>query len=229
MFRAQTIVRQPGSEDLYRTFEELLHLMMSSTPGDSTYAIQWLAHIVQNPGIKTGVGLMICGPHECGKGFVFERVLEQMIGSEMYGYTNQPSEDVFGRFGALRTPKILVNVDSFKAGDVKKDTELWKSKIASDTSTFEIKGGAVHTYDNCCNWVFTTNLDDPVHVEKGNRRTVIIACVPPEDSVLYRKHSRHAEYFNTLYALASDDQFIRSVYDWLMSIDLGGVDLRSRL
>jgi hypothetical protein len=98
----------------------LRHVCLVLAAGDrkaADYILRWAAWIVQHPGERAEVALVLKGGKGCGKG-VFVRALAQCFGEHGMHISNQ--EHLVGKFnGHLRSCLFLFADEAFWAGDKK--------------------------------------------------------------------------------------------------------------
>jgi hypothetical protein len=104
----------------------------------SAYLLGWLAHMVQRPDEKPGVGLVLRGAKGAGKDTVADYVA-RMIGRR-HAPTVAESEHIVGRFNARLENALLLHVQEGSwAGDRKAEGVL-KYLVTSDRIEIERKG-----------------------------------------------------------------------------------------
>lgn len=184
---------------------------------NSQYVLSYLASIVQQPGKKTGVCLVCVGPQGVGKGAVFDCVMRRIIGEKYFGFTNNPENDLFSRFGELRNQKIVVYLDDFNVGSIKLNADPFKSYITGERINYEQKGKQAISLLNCSNYIMTTNKYDPVKLESDDRRYAVLEC--------NSKVAQNKKYFDRFFKYIDDDANIRSIYEFLMDFDTTKIDL----
>ena len=77
------------------------HLVLSFGEESAAFIRLWLAWVLQRPGERTGIMLVILGMQGCGKGWLLVNLMRAMLG-HYHGYTEKPAEDLFHKFGQLR-------------------------------------------------------------------------------------------------------------------------------
>lgn len=212
-FDAQKI---PVSDGTATPFIEHVNALFGD---QSAFVFKWLANIVQFPGRKSEVALVIIGRQGAGKSSVFEHVMKKIMGQEYFGHTNSPDKDLFDRFAPLTNSKILVVVDDFNVGTIKVNSDQFKTFITGETVQYEAKCKMRCPLTNCCNYVLIHNKSDPVKLDSDDRRYSVIECST--------KYHKNVEYFNQFREYTSVPGNIRAIYDHLMSIDLTGTNFQA--
>jgi len=212
-FTAERIAETTGRPNL---FVEHLRRLFGK---DSQYVLKWLASLVQRPGQKTAVALVVVGGQGTGKTTTFELFMKKVLGSRYFGQTNNPENDLFSRFGFLKDSKILVVVDDFNVATLKMNADPFKSYITGETVPFESKGKMSIEILNCANFVLTTNKHDPVKLDADDRR---YAALEVSDKL----KGNHA-YFSKLYRYLDRPENIRAIYDLLLDIDISSTNFQA--
>ncbi|UZN99693.1 uncharacterized protein OCT59_000960 [Rhizophagus irregularis] len=74
----------------------------------TTYILNWLAFLVQNPDKKPGTAIIMRSPPRCGKNILTDFIGERILGRENFLSTTR-LEDVMGRFNAaVRAKKLII-------------------------------------------------------------------------------------------------------------------------
>jgi hypothetical protein len=181
------------------------------------YVLSYLASIVQKPASKTGVCLVCIGSQGIGKSTIFDCVMRRIIGEKYFGFTNNPENDLFSRFGELKNQKIMVCLDDFNVGSIKMNADPFKSFITGERVNYEQKGKQTISLLNCANYIMTTNKYDPVKLDSDDRRYAVLECSS--------KLVGNKKYFNRLYKYIEDPDNIKAIYDFLCDFDTTKIDL----
>jgi len=221
-------------KDVFNTWQGFASQRIQETGGSATmfidhvkalfedqadYVFKWLANIVQYPGRKTEVALVIIGRQGAGKSSVFEHLMKKVIGDEYFGHTSSPDLDLFSQFAPLTNSKIMVVVDDFNVGTIKVNSDRFKTFITGETVQHEVKGVTRCTLNNCCNYVIIHNKPDPVKLDSDDRRYAVLECS--------NKFYKNTDYFNELRKYASVPANIKAIYDHLMSIDISQTNFQA--
>jgi len=223
-YRAQALPEVEDGPAKAEPFRKHLRLMFPDK-AVAAYVEKWLAWIIQKPGTPTQVFLIIKGPQGVGKNFILERLMKRIIGHAGFGMTEAPQRALFGEFGELRRNKFFVFIDDTNVGEVKMNTDKLSSLITGETILYEIKAGPTITTSNCTNFCLGTNKMFPIKASDEARREFVAQATATGPLDVRDKEASKA-YFAHLHALLDDPQFIRAVYDHLMSIPLDGVCLQ---
>jgi hypothetical protein len=98
-----------------------------------------------------------------------------------------------------------------------KKPRMPKVRLKLDTQmTISKKGVNQFSINSYHHFIITTNKENPIATTKGDRRKLIIRS---SDEFIGNR-----EYFNKMYALLENVEFIRTCYDYLKEYDLNGYE-----
>lgn len=181
------------------------------------YIEGWIASIIQNPGIKTGVVLSIVGAEGIGK-TLFTKFINKLIGNDKYLETNDPELHIFGRFANWYDKSVIV-LNDYNPGETRgKDSDKFKSIITETKTVLDRKGiNAIET-NNYSNFITTTNSYNPVKKTNESRRYLVFeaSSCKKGDSSYFRKLD---EYIN-------DDGNLLYMYNYFKNYDLTIFNMR---
>ena len=135
------------------------------------YIYNWLAHLVQFPGVKMGVALGMYGPKGTGKNTLL-RPLQKLFGRH-YLETSKGDNDVFGKFTELLNDKLVVTCNEAFFGGKKETMGVIKHLITEDTIVIDTKGVSKYIQENVLNLIIMSNNDRIVPAEEDERRYAI--------------------------------------------------------
>ena len=175
-----------------------------------SFLINWLAHIVQKPHIKTCSAIVNFGSQGTGKNLFYEWFGDQIIGKSHYVYISD-IEDLTGQFTSLYAEKIFAIADEVSfSGDIKRSNKL-KSLITQPTQKLERKGCDAQIINNYLNIVYLSNSDKSVRVESTDRRHFI--------KRVSDIHRGDLEYFEKL-SNSLNETCANHFYTYLMQLDI---------
>lgn len=173
---------------------------------DLTNRFAWL---MQRPGIKSGVVVILHGPFGCGKDLLVD-TFGDLIGNS-YFVSKAPGEDFLNTpYNACIASSLLVKGEELSFADTKSCVDKFKSLVTCNRLTIQEKYKPLETVDSFQNYMFTTNRSVPIALDSGERRTVIFSAVgedgrrPPQRSFAewasMRKHFKDEHFLKCLAA-----------------------------
>ncbi len=210
-FRIEKIDEESDNESLHLLLE---HIKFISTNDCYDYVLKWMALLFQQPGRKPNVCILIKAIQGLGKNFVYE-MLANMIGKK-YSYCGVDlKRDVFGDFNHLMEGKILVALDEVNMEISSKYRGKVFELITGVTETVNSKGKNQKTNTGLSHVLVFSNNEWPWKIEEGDRRCL---AINNEEKVL------SSLYYAELDLLIRDDQTLKALYEYLMSIDVSSFD-----
>jgi hypothetical protein len=164
------------------------------------YIKQWIAHIIQQPHIKTKVALVF---YSDTKG-VGKNCLVDGIKKLLEGYTAKMNsiEDLKKTFNIHLVNKLLISGDEICA-KARGISDLLKETITRTEQNAEPKGKDATQIDDYTNWIFTTNNYNAFYIEEGDRRFNMINCLEEqlsnEASTAYKAELENEKIMNDLF------------------------------
>ena len=144
----------------------------------------WLAHIIQKPNIKTKISpILFSQTHGTGKNSVVDGC-RFIIGTALCATVND-IEDVTKNFNSHLCNRLLIYGDEINA-NAKKVADKLKAVITRPTCNLEKKGVDAIEIDDFTNWIFTSNNENNIKIEKGDRRFLMIRCKETAQSAMSR-------------------------------------------
>lgn len=199
-------------------FLELIQYLCGNDPDSQRsyeFLIKWMAYPLQNPGAKMQSAVIMHGPQGTGKSMVFKTL------AKLYGYKGNP----YLNYSIVLDQKALqsnFNPDwdsklFILAEEVVNSSDKWQLKnelkelITGDTIRIEGKfANAVHQ-KNQMNMVFLSNEGQPIPLDIGDRRHLVIYTPPPMEGETYREVAEQLQ-----------NGGLEAFYDFLLNIDLTG-------
>jgi hypothetical protein len=174
--------------------------------------LEWIGMIIQEPSWKIGRMPIFTGQKGTGKSMMVN-IIKRIIGEEQYFSTSKPEEYVWGKFTSFMEGVKVVDIEEFGTSSVRGYENHVKDIITSDTIQINGKGLKPYTIDNYIVLIGTTNEPDPVKIQKGERRFALIRSSSEKKGDL--------DYFKRIDELIRDDKVIRTLYDYIKTIDVG--------
>ena len=145
------------------------------------YLIQWLAHMVQKPAERPGVGIAVIGDQGTGKGILIE-FLKRMLGGPRNANTTASSSDTKAFNYSLGNKLFVVFDEATFAGD-RQQSDFMKKFVTEPRIRIEQKGLDAYEVDNFARVFITSNNRlSAVPTGIGHRRWLTIECKSPVDA-----------------------------------------------
>jgi hypothetical protein len=177
-------------------FKELLESLCNYDTISSDFLLKFVAHIVQEPGTKPGIALVILGLQGLGKSKFMDQIAK-LIGHSYMFVTNDPQNALYGKFNGGTENKLVCEIDEAKSLDNIKNMGKIKHMITQKKMDIEKKGKSRIVINSFVRLCFTTNSKRPMQVEGSDRR--IFAVTPS------LKHKQDFEFFKQ-FDCCTDDQ-----------------------
>lgn len=169
LWRGFAVEPKPGDCSLY-----LAHLKANICSGHDRlyrYVLAWMANVVQSPGTRPGVALVLRGRQGTGKG-IFAKGFGSLFVPHFAHITN--SHQLVGRFNALLKQAILVFADeAFWAGDKQAEGTL-NALITEETHNIEPKGVDPFSVKNFMHLIVASNHEWVVPAASEARRWLVL-------------------------------------------------------
>ena len=175
------------------------------------YLLNYFAHLIKKPHIKTGVCLLIQGLQGTGKTTLVENLLKRLMGLK-YVYDTDDIDSIVGKFNSAIAGKFVVVLNEATGRDTNQVVDKIKNIITRTSVNIEYKGIDPFPSIDYCNYAFTTNNIKPISITKDDRRFQILECSD--------KYKGNNDYFTKLFASINDDKTIYSFYKFLMERDI---------
>lgn len=175
------------------------------------YLLNYFAHLVQRPEVKTDVCLLIQGLQGTGKTTLGEILLKNMLGKK-YVFDTCDVDKICGRFNAIVQGKLMGVLNEATGRDTHQIIDRIKDSITRKDVLLEHKGIDPVSVIDYCNYIYTTNNVNPVKLDKDDRRFQVIECSD--------KYKGNVEYFNKLYKALYDMKVIKTFYEFLKNRDI---------
>lgn len=208
-------VDEKESTNNFQILLDHIRLLSNNDEQCFQFVLKWLACLFQRPAEKNNVALLFKSKQGMGKD-LFYQMLEKMIGQKYSGNTARPERDIFGDFNVFLRNKILVVMNELDGKVGYKYSEKLKDLITNIKEPIrKMRTDVSETDRSFAHYMFFTNKDFPIKVERGDRRLFVSEVtqpVPPK------------EYFDTVGSAINDRKALRQLYDYLKEIDISKVD-----
>ena len=180
----------------------------------SQYIINYLAHAVQKSGELPRVALVFQSDQGTGKNIFFENLVRKLFGAE-YLLQTAEMDKVIGRFSMINN-KLFIIMDETSGKDSFTNSDKIKNIITCEQIPWERKGIDGININNCGRYLFFSNNDTPVKIEASDRRYVVFKCS--------NARQNDSPYFKEMSKMFSDDAVIKTVYNYLLNVDISNWD-----
>ena len=154
----------------------LLKILKASLCGGNEKSFGWLmdflAHLVQKPEEKPTVVPVIIGRQGTGKGLLTEHLMARILGDLFFKIAT--SDRVMARFNMAQANRLLTNIDEATWRGNKSEDGFLKNLTGSEFLEVEEKFGLTLRLPNFSRYIITSNNQEAVGIEAGNRRYVVI-------------------------------------------------------
>jgi hypothetical protein len=189
-----------------------LHIQEVLAGGEEQYAqyiMRWVAWMVQNPGKRAEVALVLKGGRGTGKG-TFAGVLKTIFGRHALQVSS--AKQVAGDFNAhLRSVVFLFSDESYFPGSKANEGTL-KRLLTEDTLFIEAKGRDGEEVPNCLHVLMASNEDWVVPAGIDERRFAVFE--------VSSRRAQNEAYFSELNAELADGGVEAFLYD-MLAMDIG--------
>ena len=166
---------QPVMTEDFSILEPLLyhikHIICNDSEEKYDYFMKWFANIFQNITVKNGTMMIVHGAQGSGKSIAIE------LFAELFGRYALPNVDdlekVFGKFNGLIADNLFINFNEPPESDDKfRFNGKIKAKLTQKSIIRETKGIDSIERNSWANYTMTTNNENPIREEKGDRRMI---------------------------------------------------------
>lgn len=151
------------------------------------YIVNYLAHLIQTPGVQPRASMLFKSIEGIGKNILFDSFGKYILGSK-YVLSTARAECIIGKFNQLDR-KFLVCYDEASGKDTYQAESMIKGLITAPAIEWEQKGKDAVVLANYMRLLFFSNNENPVKIGPTDRRFQVIECGQQKPS---------AEYFGKL-------------------------------
>ena len=196
------------NEEYVETFKNHVLILCDNNEEQQKILLWWMAHIFQHPDAKS-FNPVIISAEGVGKGTLM-KMIRRMCGRSKVLETADPLEYVFGKFNDTMTDVVVVNINECCKKDMIQVVEKLKELVSDPTLWIQGKGLKKFSMTSHHRFITTTNNEDPIPTKNGDRRNYIIRA---SDEL-----KGNIEYFTNINKLIETDEFIYSVYLYLLNL-----------
>lgn len=184
------------------------------------YLVKYLAHLVQKPEKKIGKCIILISKQGGGKG-MFLKMLKRILGAFKIFESVNPARDVFGDFNPLMEKATFVSFDEMSNTKISADAqENFKNFITADIMTIRNLYIAPYPINSYHAFIIMTNNEDGGMLFKEDDRRFF--AVRMSDDKTPGNDGFQAYWDKWLAYLAGDDNIWKTIYEYLMEVDISG-------
>lgn len=172
------------------------------------YVLQFFAHLLQKPGEKPSVALLLKSMPGAGKNALYAP-FKKILGE--YAQASNGDDPITGRFNSSLANKLLVFGDEVDLRS-RKSLDRMKSLISENTLQVEYKGREMTNFPNYIRFFFATNLDQVLRADARERRYVIL-----EPS---QKLAQNIDYFKHYFDWVENRNGPAHLMHYLLNLDI---------
>ncbi len=148
-------------------FLELIQFVIPN-PQEREYCVKWLAKMIQEPGSKFLVSLVVWSIEEgVGKGLLFETIGSLFNARHFKVVGNEVFSDQFTEW---QSQKIFVIADEVSSADKRSTADRIKGWITATENNINVKNTSKFSEPNLIKYVFLSNHPDAVYLNNKDRR-----------------------------------------------------------
>ena len=184
------------------------------------YYKRWIALPLQNPTRKNKTALLIRSDIQGSGKSWFSEIVCRLHGK--FGVENiSEMENITGKFNGIMHNKTLVVVNEVPqlADNLEHNTDKIKTLITDDKIDFQFKNKNQFQDYNHANFIFVSNNPRPLKFDNSDRR---FAVCEPSGKYGTINGAPNEEYWNPIYGLKDNLEFLTHLYNYFVNLDLSG-------
>jgi hypothetical protein len=185
-----------------------LLILCGNDEESALYLECFIAQMIQYPWIKSICPTLI-SKQGAGKGTLMF-LLTRMLGISKVFETAFPSRDVWGNFNGMMANTFLVNLNELSKKETLESEGRFKTLVTDATLLINNKGVNQYPITSYHRFIITSNNEDPIKTTHDDRRNFIMRS---SDELV-----GNTEYFNNMYRLLDNVNFIKTCYEYFKSI-----------
>lgn len=212
-------VDEEERELLQPTFDKVLDHLLAVAGDDlmcNQYLLNWIASIVQQPGVKTKIiPIIMSNEKGTGKG-MFGQLMAALFGEEYCLNTSNPARELFGNFNTGLRDKVFVSIDEINQKILNSIIEDLKSLITEPTQNINMKYERLDenrpSFVNVC--LFTNRY---LKWEHSDRRPMFFN--------MSKRLKGDTAHFDTIGVAMKNKRVIRMLYEFFKGRNLSACNL----
>ena len=193
LFRGFAVEPQAGD---VKPWLELLHHLCSasaSTPEGvvrvMAWVLRWLALPLQRPGAKMATAMVVHGPEGSGKNLLFE-VYASLYGEHAAVVGQDQLESQFNDWQSAK--QFVIGDEVVSKQELRHFKGKLKALVTSSKVHINTKMLPLRAESNHCNFVFLSNELQPLALDDGDRRYLVLYTPPPREREFYGQAAQWA-------------------------------------
>jgi hypothetical protein len=203
-------------EEIMKHIEPILTHINLLSGGYGEWMSIWLANIIQQPDIKSGVAPLLRDQSGIlsieggtGKNLFFEWVGNEIIG-EKYSMVVGDNATLYEKHNSAFEGKLLIMIEEAQGKENHLNLDVLKSRITGKKLNVNKKSIAQYDVKDYARYIFATNNRNAIPITNGNRRFAVFDT---------NKSKRgNAEYFDNLVSAMEQDEVKYSFFEYLRRI-----------
>lgn len=186
--------------------------------GDATFYEKWEANMLQNPDVKSDVGIffrdkggLLFEGGGTGKNVKMDWFGTKILGEQYYLVVDDNSL-LYGAFNSVFEGKLLVFVEEAAGKDNHNNSDVLKSKITKKRGAIKKKMIAEYVVNDYARFIFGSNNPNPLPIRQGDRRLAAF-----DVDATFRNNQ---EYFETLVGAMENVRVQCAYYQYLKTISI---------
>ena len=202
------------SDDPIDIFLNHINYLCGKDKKCTQYCINYLAQLVQFPGIKPRTSMVFMSEPGVGKNVFFENFANKILGNKFLLQTAD-QDKIFGKHN-MANQKLMIIVDEAEGKYSFLNSEKMKNNIVCPTLITEPKGIDAFTLKDFGRYLIFSNGKTPVKIETNDRRFTVFYCA--------NDVRNNTKYFKKLIKAFNNKSLVRTFYNYLMEITLDDFD-----
>ena len=178
------------------------------------FILNYLAHVIQYPGIMPRVAMVFQSDEGAGKNMFFDNFFNIVVGRKYY-LPSENAEDFIGTWCRL-DHKICAVWNETEGADTFRGMKKIKALITEDHVRINQKNIQPFDLKSHLRLLFFSNRLTPVPISAGDRRFQVFNCGKPVGG----------DYYNKLYSAMTDKNILNGFVDMLKKRDVRNIDFR---
>lgn len=204
------------NEVAVKDYLDHLNLLVNYEEDAFKYLVNYFADMYQNPDKIPSIALLFRSPQGCGKDTMID-FHSAILGKE-FTFRTDDIEKVLGGFNEMIQKKIIVQLNELQGVDGFRMKEKLKNIITTEYLNINPKGRTPYDILNFLRMIIFSNNLTPIDIPYDDRRFVVFLA----------KIKKGSEYFENLRKHLKDENALRSIYDYFMSLDLSNFNITDR-